>query len=51
MFSFFDDSGIVPATTIQIDAYWKEMNGDSECVRLLVVLLNVLEINGNLLSN
>lgn len=36
---FIDDSGIVPATTIQTDIYWKEMDGDSEWVRLLVMQL------------
>lgn len=27
------DDGIVPATTIQLDVYWKEMDGDSEWSR------------------
>lgn len=31
-------SGIVPATTIQMDIYWKEMDGDSEWVSCLYCL-------------
>ncbi|KAJ6916697.1 hypothetical protein NC652_019191 [Populus alba x Populus x berolinensis] len=30
--SYFDVSGIVPPTTIQLDIYWKEMDGDNEWV-------------------
>lgn len=41
----FNSSGIVPATSVLLDVYWKDVDGDSEWVKCLMCYFNPLSVD------